>query len=101
VSNNKELQPLMMLSPFLYQELLGALEKENIHSFDIEAYGCKHSDEIEIEVSFGEGFQKVMKETFPLVILKEKNDKYLNFCTNIGETCKKIMIDDYFKMVKP
>lgn len=95
------LQPLMMLSPYLYQQLTDILEKENIHSFDIEAYGLKLKDHLEVEVRFGEAYQKAMKETFPLAVLKEKNEEYLNFCKNIGETCKEIMIQDYFKMVKP
>lgn len=101
MGQKNDLQPLMILSPNLYQQLIDSLETENIHSFDIEAYGLKTKDHLEVEVRFGEEYQKVMKETFPLAILKEESEEYLNFCKNVGETCKEIMIQDYFKMVKP
>ncbi|PWU66721.1 MULTISPECIES: hypothetical protein [Gracilibacillus] len=91
---------LVSFSPFLYQQLLDTIQKENLHSFDIDAHVIKGNHHIEIEIYFGENFQHVTKQSFPVKILEERDQDYLNFCTKIGQTCKETMIQDYFKMMK-
>ncbi|WP_138417515.1 hypothetical protein [Aquibacillus sediminis] len=94
-------QLLRVAYPETYGLLMAELSKHHIHAYDVQATAKKVDQYVEIQVRFGEDFSKEQTQTFREKEIKQKSEEITNFFKQVGETCKEILIADYFKMVKP
>lgn len=92
-------QPLLIVSTYLYQELIHSLNKANIHSFDIQVYASEEKNKITIITYYGENFQHKLEKTFSSQVKKKVDQSYLEFCEKVGQSCKEALLKDYFKMM--
>lgn len=93
-------QPIRMVFPELYDFLNTELEKLHIHSYDYQATIAEKKDGYEIFLRFGEGFTQTLSRFFGYEVIEEKGQDLLDFIQLMGESCKNILVADYFKMMK-
>lgn len=97
-------KPLRILSPQLYQFMITQFKTYNIHSYDLIINGIKKDHGIEIEVRFGEKFTKAKSAIFSTKVIDNQSNehtKLTGFIDEVAETCKKVMIDEYFERMAP
>jgi hypothetical protein len=93
-------QPIRIVLPKLYDFLNIELEKFHIHSYDYQANMVEKRDGYEIILRFGEGFTQTLSQFFKYEVIEEKGQDLLDFIQLSGESCKNILVADYFKMMK-
>ncbi|MFD1848513.1 hypothetical protein [Oceanobacillus bengalensis] len=95
------IKSLISISPKLYQKITKELEnKYHIHSYDLQVTGIKQEEGIKVVLRFGEHFNNEKEQFFSYESLED--DKALDtFIDEAGETCKQVLIDDYFKKMAP
>ncbi|WP_088008269.1 hypothetical protein [Indiicoccus explosivorum] len=89
---------LRIARPELYGRLMEELAEANIHSYDIRADCRDTEDGTEIRVSCGEGFREEAVRVFPQ---DEAFGAFGEFSREVRELCKKTMMEDYLRMIKP
>lgn len=102
VEKEKLTRPLEILDSTIYRYIIEALyEKQNIHSYDVEILATKEDTGLIITLKFGENFSHSKKGFFQYESLKELDEDFVKFIDEVTEECKKVMVAEYFKMMKP
>ncbi|WP_164668821.1 hypothetical protein [Virgibacillus doumboii] len=95
-------QPLRVVLPELYTFVTEGLEDlHNIHPYDIQLYGVEEETGYQLIFYFGEGYSHQESIFFSHSSIEKKDSEITDFVEKFGESCKEVMIADYFKMMKP
>jgi hypothetical protein len=94
-------QPLRVVSPKLYDKLITELEKLHIHPYDYQATVVEKENGLEVILRFGEGFIQSETQLTTYQAIEKGSPEINDFIKTVGESCKKALIADYFKMMKP
>lgn len=94
-------KPLNLVAPELHQIMLTELSLKNIHPYDIKASGISDKDGIQVKLRYGDGFKQLKTVFFKQEDTERTQEVATDFFQNVGEEIKKVMIADYFKMMKP
>lgn len=99
--NDQQEKSLITLSPKLYRHITKRLQdRYHIHSYDLQANGLKKEDGLHVIIRFGEHYNHEKEKYISNEALE--NDKKLDpFIKEVGEACKQVLIDDYFKKMTP
>ena len=100
VAHEEKALPLRAANPSLFQQLQIELEKLHIHPYDIEAFGAKKEDGVEVILKYGESFSHVRTQYFTNTAINEKATVISQFFKETGDDCQKVLIADYYKMMK-
>lgn len=99
MESKKEL-PLRLVLPKLYEILSTELENLHIHSYDYQANVIEENKGYEIILRYGDGFQKSESTFFTSEMIENGSKELLDFIKSAAQSCKTVMIADYFKMMK-
>ncbi|MDP4084849.1 MAG: hypothetical protein Q8934_09570 [Bacillota bacterium] len=99
MERNKE-RPARIVLPKLYNLVNAELEKRHIHAYDYQAMVIEQDNGIDLILQFGENFSKSESHYFTNEMIEKESNELLDFIQAVGESCKNIMIADYFKMMK-
>ena len=97
----EEIQTLRVIAPDIYQIITSELEKQNIHSYDVQINAIKKEQGLQIILLFGENFTHKKEQFFTHEAIKNFSDEIIAFAKETGESCKEVMISEYFKMMRP
>lgn len=64
-------------------------------------YGTKRDDGMEISIYFGERFTQKKTAFFLMDSIKNQGEELIAFLNSVSETCKQVMIDEYFERMAP
>ena len=102
VEKEKSTRPLEIVDSTTYRYIIEALyEKQNIHSYDVEILAREEDTGLMIILKFGENFSHSKKAFFQYETLKKLDEDFVKFIDDVTEECKKVMVAEYFKMMKP
>ena len=94
-------QPLRLALPACYQHLVDQLALDHLHSYDVKASVIPQDAGYLIALRFGEGWTQGKQQYFANEDLDHLTIKLTDFFKEIAQACKKALIADYFKMMKP
>lgn len=95
-------RPLEIIDSKTYNFIIETLyEKQNIHSYDVEVFATEEDTGLTITIKYGENYSHTKEGFFQHETLKKFNDDFVKFIDELSEECKKVMIAEYFKMMKP
>lgn len=94
-------QPLRLAHPACYQQLLEQFANYHIHPYDVKASSITQDDSIVIILRYGEGLIQSKQQSFTNDALVHASTQLIEFYVEVAELCKKTLIADYFKMIKP
>lgn len=98
----KLIKPLEIIDSTLYRYIVEALyEKQNIHSYDVEVLATEEETGLTISLKYGENFTHAKEAFFEYEALNKLDDEFVKFIDEITDECKKVMVAEYFKMMKP
>mgnify|MGYP001289209612 CR=1 FL=1 len=101
-SNEQRYRSLMIVSPKLYRYITDGLEEEyRIHSYDLKLLGKKVENGIEVIVRHGEYFDHEVTHFFKTEEIEEGHPSLDTFIKETGDTARKVLIDNYFKIMAP
>jgi hypothetical protein len=92
---------LRAAAPGLYTHLIAELEKCHIHPYDIEPSVIEKESGLQLILRFGEGFMQSDTRDFTWEEIERQAESINEFFKEAGERCKKVLIADYYKMMKP
>ncbi|GAA0444652.1 hypothetical protein GCM10008983_22580 [Lentibacillus halophilus] len=93
---------LRIILPELYHFITTELENRyNIHKYDIQANAIKEESGYKVILYYGDGFAHQMSRSLTNDVLHNKREALTEFLEEAGESCKEVMIADYFRMMKP
>jgi hypothetical protein len=93
--------PLRAVNSKLFQLLQAELDAQHIHSYDIEAIGAKKEDGTEVTLKYGDAFRHVKSQYFSNSSIEANDPAISQYFKEVGEDCQKVLVADYFKMMKP
>ncbi|RYG71840.1 hypothetical protein EU245_12840 [Lentibacillus lipolyticus] len=95
-------QSLRIILPELYSFITTKLEEHyNIHPYDIQVYAAKETSGYKLIFYYGDGYARQKTQSFTDKVLKNFDTELLEFIEAVGESCKEVMIADYYRMMKP
>lgn len=95
-------QSLRVILPELYNFVTDELERlHNIHPYDIQIYTIEETTGYQLIFYFGEGYSHQDSHSFSKNSIEKMDKEITDFIEIFGESCKEVMIADYFKMMKP
>jgi len=96
-------QPLRLVFPICYQYLLDQFMLIHLHSYDVKASVVPENGGVCILLRYGEGFTQWKKRLFEPEALESLSteSELTKFYKETAQICKKAMIADYYKMMKP
>lgn len=93
---------LRSLSPKLYEYMIEKFdEKFHIQPYDLQINAVKEKNGFNIIVKYGERFDHQSEQFFSLESVEKRDESVMQFIQEAGEACKKVLIDDYFRMMTP
>ncbi|SHF54997.1 hypothetical protein [Ornithinibacillus halophilus] len=99
---DEQIQSLISISPTLYRLITRELENQyHIHSYDIQVFGIREEDGIRVIIRHGDDFAHKKEQFFFFKQIEDVSDELKDFITSTGESCKQVLIDDYFKRMAP
>ncbi len=99
--NKERTKSLRVVFPQLYQSILAELEKLNIHSYDMQINAEKQKDGVRLILQFGENFTHQKTQFFTYEAIENNSSEMTKFVKVTGEACKEVMINEYFKKMRP
>lgn len=96
-----EEQLLRVAAPTLYDCLLKEIEAFHIHPYDIKASAINKNGGWEVILRYGDGFSHSTTHFFTEDAIHAPDQKGTVFFKQIAEDCQKVLIADYYKMMKP
>lgn len=97
--DNKEL-PLRAAEPRLFQLLQAELEAQHIHAYDIEAIGVKKENGVDVTLKYGDDYRHSKTRYFANPLIEKQAPAISQFFKEVGEECQKVLVADYYKMMK-
>lgn len=96
-------QPLRLVLPICYQHLLDQFTLYHLHPYDMKASVISENGGFAIMLRYGEGLTQYKKQLFEQEALENltSESEQTQFYKESAEICKKAMIADYYKMMKP
>lgn len=94
-------QPLRLALPACYQYLLEQFALEHLHSYDVKASVIPQEGGYLFLLRYGDGWMQGKQQYFANELLDNLSMELTNYFKEIAQACKKALIADYFKMVKP
>lgn len=92
---------LRVILPNLYNYMTAELESRfNLHPYDFQVSAMKEVGGYNIIIQFGDGFAHNHTEFFSYETIQKTDSEIDKVIEKIGESCKEVMIADYFKMMK-
>ncbi|MFD2760803.1 hypothetical protein [Lentibacillus juripiscarius] len=100
-STGKE-RSLRVILPELYSFITTELEdRYNIHPYDIQANAVKEASGYKIILYYGDNYAHQKAQSFSVKSLQSFDTELTAFIEEVGESCKEVMIADYYRMMKP
>jgi len=82
--------------------MMEKLEEEfHIQPYDIQMNAIKNEKGFEIIVTYGERFAHRSEQFMTFQSIKKRDEIVNKFIRKTGETCKQVLIDDYFRKMTP
>lgn len=97
----QQTRTLRIIAPKLYEFITNELEKENIHSYDVQMKALQKEEGIHVFLWYGEKYNNQADAFFSHQVVEELGEEIEEFIKNVAESCKEIMLNEYFKMMKP
>ncbi|WP_404452293.1 hypothetical protein LG329_18285 [Virgibacillus necropolis] len=97
---SKPERSIRAIAPELYANIISELENAHIHPYDIQANAVKEDGGYKLIIRFGEDFAHTESEFFSFQSIERMDTDLTEFVKKIGEACKQVMIQDYYKMMK-
>jgi len=94
-------QHLRFVLPDCFDYLLERLAAEHLHPYDINSSALFEDGGYWIYLRYGEGWEHEKKQYFSRDKLNKSNDEFNEFFKETIQLCKKALVADYFKMMKP
>jgi len=95
-------KPVRIVNPDLYNIIADTFfETHNLHPHDFQADLSEESEGYQLRLSFGEQFRASEEIFLTDEDIDEKSDKLTSFLKETANTCREVMVKDYFKMMKP
>ncbi|MBP1969923.1 hypothetical protein J2Z83_002031 [Virgibacillus natechei] len=93
---------LRVLSPDLYRYITSKFEEfHNIHTYDVQVDVIKKETGLHIQIRFGDQFAHAEEQFFTFEAIEEPDAEFEEFVKSTADACQKVMVADYFKMMKP
>ncbi len=93
---------LRIVDPKLYHYIVNKLnDTYNIHSYDVEIVAMTGITGLKIKIRYGEDYKQSKEAFFSFTSLQNHEDDFTIFIDEVAKVCKKAMVADYFKMMKP
>lgn len=98
----EERKPLRAISPKLYMFITKELEKQfHIQPYDVQVDAIQKDEGMQISVRFGEQFSQQVEQFFSSDALWDDRKQLQQFIQKTGESCKDVLIKNYFRMMAP
>ncbi|SFD77437.1 hypothetical protein SAMN05216238_10429 [Lentibacillus persicus] len=98
----KHEKPMRVILPQLHHQIAEQLEEQhNIHPYDIQTKVIPVDAGYEVIVYFGDSFAHREAAYFSVEAIEKNGGELSGFIEKIGDTCKEVMIADYYKMMRP
>ncbi|ALX47904.1 hypothetical protein [Lentibacillus amyloliquefaciens] len=95
-------KPMRVILPDLHHEITKQLEEQhNIHPYDIQTKVTESNSGYQVTIYFGDSFAHRESQHFSSEAIENKDPVLSEFVEKIGDTCKEVMIADYYKMMRP
>jgi hypothetical protein len=94
-------QPLRLALPTCYQHLLEQFALDHLHPYDVKASVIPEEGGYLFLLRYGEGWTQGKQQYFANDLLGILPMELTNYFKETAKACKKALIADYFKMVKP
>lgn len=95
-----ELKSLRIVEPKLYSMIVDELEDQNIHSYDVQMMASEIEEGIQLVLRYGGSFQHEKRKFFTYDSMKNESE-IQHFAQEIGKACEEVLINEYFKMMRP
>ncbi|GGE50397.1 hypothetical protein GCM10011391_31420 [Pullulanibacillus camelliae] len=92
---------LRVISPSLYSILIDEFKKAHIHPYDIELSAVKQSEGVLVIIRYGEQFLQSSTHLFKKNRTNKLADEDISYLEEIVAACKRMLMADYYKMMKP
>ncbi len=96
-----EEQPLRLAFPLSYQHLIDQFAQYHLHSYDVKASVIAQVDGFLVLLRYGEGLSQSQQQVFEENELIQVCEELTQFYDEVAHLCKKTLIADYYKMIKP
>lgn len=98
----KIVKPLRIVNADLYNMVTTLFfEAQNLHPHDFQADLIEEETGYLLRLSFGEQFRAKEELFITDEEIENKSEKISIFVKETADTCQKVMVKDYFKMMKP
>ena len=92
--------PLFIIEPKLDGNLKKIMAEKHIHPYELEAYGTKNEDGIEVTIIYGLTDQQTVTAFFTHEAIETDGPAISKFFSETVEKCKESLIADYYKMIR-
>ncbi|WP_051263205.1 hypothetical protein [Tuberibacillus calidus] len=92
--------PLFIAEPKLDHILKMMMEEKHIHTYEMEAYGTKREDGIEVAILYGLTDKQMVTAYFTQEAVETEDPAISKFFSETVEKCKESLIADYYKMIR-
>ena len=96
-----EEQPLRLTHPRCYEHLLQQFDLLHLHPYDVKASVIAETDGCVIILRYGENLTQSKQHFFKHEALIQLSKELTGFYEEVAQICKKTLIADYYKMIKP
>ncbi|KWZ78736.1 hypothetical protein [Heyndrickxia coagulans] len=93
-------KPLFSVPPPLYHTFMQTFELHHIHLYDADPAGVEKENGIEVVLRYGDRFQHETRKCFSFSDIENKAPEVAEFFKQAAESCKEVLIADYYKMMK-
>lgn len=94
-------QPLRLSHPNCYQHLLEQFSRFHLHPYDVKASVMAQEGGFLIVLRYGEGLTQSKQQFFKFEALASISEGLTHYYEEVAQLCKKTLIADYYKMIKP
>lgn len=94
-------QPLRLALPACYEHLQAQFALDHLHPYDVKASAIPEGSGYVIVLRYGEELAQSSKQFFELEAIEVLSAELTDFFRETAQLCKKALIADYYKMMKP
>ena len=97
----KAVLPLRFAQADCYRLLLEELAAHHLHAYDVQADAAWQGALLTISLRYGEGLARERERVFAQDEVERLNSSLSEFFREAAADCRKAMIADYYKLMKP
>lgn len=100
-TGNRNEKPLRVVAPDIYTIMREIFSEYNIHPYDVQATAVRMKDKVDVRLYFADAFSQSVAIQVKRNIEESSAVELRQFFRRTAENCKKQLIADYYKMMKP